>query len=149
MSRAIVYPHLAHVARRGAAVEGLEPAAVDSYLDRLGKHVPGEALSVFLLVTGLSDVSTAMTAVALVVVALGAVLYRRNRDAQLPTRLRAKGVIYDVFTVVAFLAWAVGTSPQTQDILNVGRSDGVAVMALVAFLLPALDDAIGRRLGRN
>lgn len=156
MPRAIIYPHLAHSSGAGEyrptygrADSGAASTQTDDYLARLGKHVPGEALSVFLVITTGGDVSETILAIAIVVITVVAVIYRHNRNAQLPQREQANGVVYDVFTIVAFLAWALGTSAQTQHLIGLDARDAVVLMALVAFALPAIDDAVGRKLGKS
>jgi hypothetical protein len=155
MFRAIVYPHKVDRLSRGAdekdeAVYGGLPArdgteaepAEDRYAARLLKHVPAEAISVFLVLSSYPGISAGLLLGVLVVSAAGAVLYQLNREARLPKKVRP-GWWSAAFTLVAFLAWAGGTSGNVQNLIGVNQLEAALVMTLVAFLLPAIDDRVG------
>lgn len=88
----------------------------DTYAERLVKYIPAEAMAFFLPTYALADsdairwlVLLLATAGDLVLLALSAAAARRGIVAETETQRQARRYSY-VLSIVAFFAWAVGTS---------------------------------------
>jgi drug/metabolite transporter (DMT)-like permease len=128
---------------RQAGEEGVPEG--DPYSERLVKYIPGEALTFFLLFSSLEDPDDLLLGVVTLVCAVGAVLWALNRNAQLPSVEAQPPGLLTIYTVIAFAAWALGTSPNLQQLIGWPQQTCAVIMGCVAFLLPAVDEAISRR----
>jgi hypothetical protein len=162
--RAIVYPHKVRAAQEGkpaprpspayrgrgarpsAERQPVESADADDYLARLAKHVPAEALAVLLLLAGqLGSDSLGWRLAAVAFPCLMAVVLDRERRSRLGPELQPTGVVYDLFVIVAFAAWALGTTDLARDLIGIDQSEASFVVLAVAFGLGYFDDGIGER----
>jgi hypothetical protein len=164
--RAILYPHKvraldaepqparadgAFAARSAPA--GLEPATVvapDDYLARLAKHVPAESLAVLLLFTGqLENHALGWRIAALVFPGIMALALDRDRRGKIRPDLRPEGAIYDVFVIVAYLGWALGTTGLARGLVSIDQAEASFIVLVVAFGLGWFDDRLGARFERK
>lgn len=161
MPRAVVLPELAQAARGAPVSDGQEREAYgsgpageadsgsglpspDAYGERLVKYIPGEALAAFLPLS--TFVSSDVLLVALLAgCTVGAGLWAVNRNADLKPELRQPAGRVAGFAVVAFLAWAGGTSQGTQELIGLPPQAGAVVLTVVALILPAIDRLLARR----
>lgn len=163
MPRAIVYPHkLAALqaraedvaadrsevyGRRGAADdETPPPQTADDWAARVVKHVPAEVLPVFLLVTSLGDLPDAARGAFLAFFVAAAIWRNRRNNKRLePSELRPQGWIHDAFASTAFLAWALGTSEPTRELIGCSPGLGTGIMIVVAWTLGEVDTYLAER----
>ena len=137
--------------RRDAAAQDLGPlrsagrsptprGQPDTYGDRLVKYIPAEVLAFFLAAAAQwgHDDTFLIIILAVAVILTPVLLYNAS-----PNGLRWYAVL---FAVVAFCAWAVGTSPNTDRLLGLATSQAPFVLTVAAFVVPALDKALGKAL---
>lgn len=74
----------------------------------------------------------------------GAEIWAFNRNAKLEVALREGPLALCTYTALAFVAWAIGTSQNLRGVIELSQQKAVLVMAAVAFLLPAVSEAIAR-----
>jgi hypothetical protein len=122
----------------GGRVTRSEPP--DGYGDRLVKYIPAEVLAFFLAAAAQSGSDNTFLIVALVVAAGATPIFLYNRS---PGGLRWYSI---GLAVLAFCAWAVGTSASTDKLLNLDTSHAPFVLTVAAFLIPALDKTLGKVL---
>jgi hypothetical protein len=168
VARAIIYPHKLAALQHAVAARALDdeevygatkaergqapaevPESADDWAARLAKHIPAEVLPPFLLVTSLTDLSNLAQWIFLVFFAAAAVLVDRRNNLRLqPPALRPTGWIYSLFAFVAFVAWVLGTSSPTRDLIGCSAGLGTAIMVAVAWALGELDKGLAARLDR-
>jgi hypothetical protein len=164
--RAILYPHKLRAlestsardrangafAARSHAAEAvpLPDVTADDYLARLAKHVPAESLAVLLLFSGqLEDRGLGWRIAALIAPGIMALSLDRRRRAQIKPPLRAEGAIYDLFVVVAYLGWALGTTGLARGLISIDQAEASFVVIVVAFGLGWFDDRLGEQFERK
>jgi hypothetical protein len=127
---------------REAAVEGRASAAPppDGFGDRLVKYIPAEVLAFFIAAAAEWGGNTAFLIVTISVAAVFTpiVLYATS-----PAGVRWYAIL---LAVVAFLAWAIGTSPNTDRLVGLTGTQGPFVLTVAAFVVPAVDQALGKAL---
>lgn len=136
MPRTVVPP----VRLRG---EGQTAEGGDSFPERLVKYVPAETLAFFVPAAALlgSD-HRPWLIVALVVGAIGTVGYLLQAAPEDPdSRPR---VHYYVLACLAFLGWAVGTTPAVADLVHLDQVGAAFVLAVAVFLIPLADEMLNR-----
>ncbi len=123
--------------------EQLKP---DDYLARLAKHVPAEVLALFLLASALLESQPLGWRIAAFVFGVvAAVALDRERRTKPPEPLRVHGVVYDLFVVVAFAGWAIGTSELARGLFGLDRAQASFVTIVIAFGLARVDEPLGKR----
>jgi hypothetical protein len=131
----------------GGRVDGTEaepaatPEAADDASERLLKHIPARALPPFLLVMSLGELNKTWHWIFFGVFALGAVALVWRDNLTLKPRVRPARWNY-LFPLVAFVAWALGTSPAVRDLFGVSDELGTSLMVAVAFLIGIVDDLV-------
>jgi hypothetical protein len=115
----------------------------DSYGDRLVKYIPAEVLVFFLAAAGQWGTHDAFLVVTLVlaVVFTPIVIYAAS-----PGGLRWYTVL---LAVIAFGAWAVGTSANTDRLVGLPVDQAPFILTAAAFAIPAADKALGKALRGN
>jgi hypothetical protein len=160
--RAIVYPHKVRALERTGKLSPAarvyagrsdqtvgsadsQPAATaDDYLARLAKHVPAESLAVLLLLAGqLQHHALGWRLAAVAFPALMAVTIDRERRTRMPPELRPRGLIYDWFVLIAYAAWALGTTDLARGLVSIDQAEASFVVLVVAFGLGWFDDRLG------
>jgi hypothetical protein len=104
------------------------------------KYIPAEVLAFFIAAAGQWGGNRTFLIVTLSIAAVFTpiVLYATS-----PAGLRWYSIL---LAVAAFLAWAVGTSPNTDRLLGLTGTQGPFVLTVAAFAVPAVDKALGRAL---
>ena len=149
MPRTIIYaskqaPSLTYAAGI-AATQGTQ---VDDYSSRLQKYVPAEVLSFFLIANALPEVTSTLRWIFLAVALLGTPLYLYAR-APKGQPSKAPQIYFYPLACIAFLAWALGTSPDTARLWGLTKVEGPAALICVSFLIPAIDKALDDYLDRR
>jgi hypothetical protein len=121
----------------------------DKYAERLVKYIPGEVLPFFLLLTSSASIPDELLILAIVAGGAGTVLYGINRNHALPAHEQQPTSHIVWFGVIAFAAWALGTSLNVQELVGVSQTFAAGIMAILAFLLPGIDDRIMQARGRT
>ena len=145
MQRTIVYPLPPHSNRAAMAAAGNpQPASPpDRYGDKLVKYIPAEVIGFYVSVYALVQQKGIWAQVLILVVCLfGTIGYLLMRaDPAHPPRM-----YFYVLAVVAFLAWALGTSTLGQDTVNL--PDYISKLAVLSavFLVPMIDELLTKYL---
>lgn len=111
----------------------------DDYGVKLAKYVPAEVLAFFLPTTALAgdrkDYILAICVIGLIgtLLYLGVAAYREKDLSKRPLPH------FYVLAVVAFVAWALGSSSAVDKALGVDQTLAALILAAVVFLLPGLD----------
>lgn len=143
MPRAPVLPSLANAAERSPVFAGgTGPPEADGYAERLTKYVPGEVIPFFLAFASVEGIADGQLIAALVIAELVALVWAIDRNSKLEEDLRRPHTLVAFWSVIAFFAWAAGTSPATQDLLGWPALTCALILAATALLLPKLDDVI-------
>lgn len=121
----------------------------DEYAARLVKHIPGEVLIFFLSFSAAEGLADSVLITLLAVGSALAILLALNRNAALPGELRESSPRLCVYTMVAFLAWVLGTSENVRSLVGVSQQVGAITMATVALALPAVSEALARSRPRS
>jgi hypothetical protein len=123
------------------------PAGGDQLPEKLVKYIPGETLAFFVPVAAAlgSDRKGWLVAVT-IVAAIGTVAYLWNSASSTPATERPLPHFY-VLAVIAFAAWAIGTSPNIADLISVDDVVAGVILALAVFLVPLADGILNRVLG--
>jgi hypothetical protein len=111
----------------------------DGYKEKLIKYVPAEVLAFFVPLTafiGSDDEVALIAACAAGVIGTAAYLYQANMNV--PKEQQAPPWNY-FLAVVAFAAWGLATSPATASLAGLSEKSVAVILALAAFLVPALD----------
>lgn len=140
MPRTIVYPPL-RKSDTYAHMDADDSTTPDDYGKRLLKYVPAEVIGFYLLASAFPD-SDALQMLFLFVAAIAtpAYLWYVAPDDHPPLAYSY------VLATLAFLAWALGTSPNAAGLLNLGKGIGPAIMLVGAFLVPLVDGGITKFL---
>ena len=158
MPRAVVVPALAKAVRRepdednptfggsGGRSSGDLQEASDGYAARLVKYIPGEALVVFLPLSSVPGIKNGQLMLVTGGALLGAVVWAINRNARLEVALRQRWWLVGIYTVIAFGAWALGTSPNLDDLVGVAALTATIIMAIGAVVLPGVDELIAHAM---
>ena len=115
----------------------------DSFPERLVKYVPAETLAFFVPVAALlgSD-RRALLIVALLVGVVGTVGYLLQTAPSGPDE-RPRPHYY-VLACLAFLAWAIATTPAVADLIHLDHVGAAFVLAVAVFLIPIADALLNR-----
>jgi hypothetical protein len=150
MIRTVLYPS------KDAVTEPVLQAAIgasdqppDDYRAKLVKYIPAEVIGFFIPAYALvsrngSDTSASGSATAQIVVVVvslvGLVGYLYVSSAkERPPRL-----FYYVLSILAFLAWAVGTSSVGQDVFHLPERLNEFTVLVAVFLIPMVDELLTR-----
>ena len=141
MARTIVYSRKGVGSNANAAPAGGPENGGDNFAERLVKYVPAEVLSLFLplvaIATGESELLWVLFGAGFL--ATFAYLFlsaERNQNQPKPLHH------FYVLALVAFAAWALGTSADISGVVGVGPKVAALSLGLAAFLLPALDGVL-------
>jgi hypothetical protein len=138
----VVPPSPATTRRAGGGQDG------DALPEKLVKYVPAETLAFFVPVAAALGTSRdGWLVAAIVVAALGTVGYLWQNAQQLKPTQRPLGHFY-VLAVVAFCAWAVGTSGSVADLLGADDIVGSVLLGFAVFLIPLADGVLNTLQGR-
>jgi hypothetical protein len=136
--------------RTASSANTVTPIDPDDYLSRLGKHVPAEALATLLLLAGqLESHPLGWRLAAIGFTAMMAVVLDRDRRNRVPEQVRPVGLIYDVFVLVAFAGWALGTTQMARDLIGIDQAEASFITVVLAFLLARFDDSLGQRFEKK
>jgi hypothetical protein len=140
--RTVVHP----VVVRGA---GGEPAGGDPLGERLIKYVPAETLAFFVPVAATVGADRDALLVAVLAVGLvGTVGYLWLAGQKAAADERPMPHFY-VLAGVAYLCWALGTSPNVAGLVRMDAVAAGVVLGLAVFLVPLLDEVLVRLLRRG
>ena len=117
----------------------------DDYLTRLVKYVPGEVLSFFLLVTSIFGNEEPFLVMTIIACLLGTPLYLYVTGLQVESRKRPHFYSY-ILALVAFAAWAVGTSTAVDSLFRIDKTFSQFLLFLTVFLLPGIDTLLEVRM---
>lgn len=124
---------------RGTLVRG--PAG-DATPEKLVKYVPAEAIAFFLPATAaLGPERRVLLAVVTLIAAIGALLYLWLTARRLERHKRPLGYFYPL-ALLAFLAWAVGTSRNVAGLVHLDDISAGIVLLMAVFIVPLADDAL-------
>lgn len=125
---------------RGAAAAG---GGGDSFPERLVKYVPAETLAFFVPVAALlGDGHRPLLIVAVVVGLIGTVGYLMQTAPSEPDE--RPRIHYYVLACLAFLSWAIGTTPSVADLIHLDHTGAAFVLAVAVFLIPLADGVLNR-----
>jgi predicted membrane channel-forming protein YqfA (hemolysin III family) len=115
----------------------------DSFPERLVKYVPAETLAFFVPVAALlGGDHQAWLIVALVVGVFGTFGYLlQMTPKEADDRPRPH---YYVLACLAFLSWAIGTTPAVADLIHLDQTGAAFVLAVAVFLIPLADALLNR-----
>ncbi len=117
--------------------EAEKPA--DGYREKLVKYVPAEVVAGFIPLTAF--IGTGEDALLVLALAAGAIAtlgYLRKENLKVPSGQRAPFWAY-ALALWAFLAWALATSPPTAEVFGLSLKAAGVILAISAFVIPALD----------
>jgi len=139
MPRTIVYPR---AAKRAAAAGG-SASAPDELSEKLLKYIPGEVIAFYVPIYALVPKEPAWGRwLILALAALGGLGYLIARaDKTAPPRF-----YFYVLAVVAFLAWALGTSTVGTDLWALPDWVNRVAIPAAVFLVPMVDEVLTRLL---
>lgn len=115
------------------------PAAPDGYAEKLVKYVPAETIALLAGVAA-ADVGDWLRWVVVVVGALGTMLLVGRHG-------RPPWFFYPL-SLMSFAGWVAGTTDYAQRLLDLSRGECQVALALVVFVVPAIDEALSRRTHR-
>lgn len=143
MPRTVVYPE-ASASRGARSVEPDAPARPDAYPEKLVKYVPAEVVAFYVpAYTMAPDERMFLKWAILLMAAVGTVGYLR---LQAPDAIPPRWYFY-VLSLVAFFAWALGTTSTGDDLLHLSREESAIALLAGVFLVPMIDEWISRLTG--
>jgi hypothetical protein len=150
MIRTVVYPRKGD--RPGAVPQStveVDDQPPDDYKAKLVKYVPAEVIAFYIPAYALASKSGSVAAgsrgetaqiVVIIISILGLIGYLFLRsDKSSPPR-----PYFYLLSVLAFLAWAIGTSSVGQDVFHLPETLNEFTVLAAVFLIPMLDDLITR-----
>ncbi len=136
MSRTVVYPQVDSGSRSGAATPG------DTYEDKLLKYVPVEVVAFYAVVyASVQQEADWLKWLILALGVFGTVGYLAARS----DRSRPPRWYFYVLSVIAFLAWALGTSSVGQDLFAFPDAAAKIMLPSGVFAVPLVDELLTRR----
>jgi predicted membrane protein len=112
--------------------------------------VPGEAIAFYLVFASIDGIKEGQLIAVLAVCAALCAVWALNREGQLEDSVQRPWWLVLIWSLVAFVAWAIGTSPAAQRMLEWPALTCAIILAASALLVPKLDDLIvGRLVGRQ
>lgn len=123
--------------------EGRDCLAANDFAEKLVKYIPGETLAFFLpaYIGAQATGEDSWRWGVLIIGALGTVAYAHIRSKQ--ELGRARPVYAYVLAMVAFLAWAFGTSAAGSELIGLTAPESDLLLALTVFVVPAVDQLLG------
>ena len=116
----------------------------DNYSDKLVKYVPAETLAFFVPAAAYVGQDRQALLIAVVVIAvLGTAGYLFKRSRSLPLKQRPTWIYY-VLAVIAFLCWAIGTTPSVARLAGIDQVVAGLVLLGAVFLIPLADDVTSK-----
>lgn len=115
-----------------------EVRAGDDYVQRLVKYIPAEAIGFVIFGTSFPNEKDGHVVAVVVVAAVGQLLWLFRRGQQVPQADRPTARFY-VLALIAFAAWALGTSPPVSELVGLDRTTAALILCSVAYLLPWID----------
>ena len=143
MPRTVVYGGKSGEGKKGVYQGSPSTPEPDSYSERLVKFVPAEVLAFYILVATQFGSRQGLLIASLVIGTAATPLYLWIRNGALPPEQQARPH-YFLLATLAFLAWAIGASPRTGELLGLGEDVSAYVLLAAAFLIPLADQAIQR-----
>lgn len=135
MSRTVVYPQGEPGSRAGAV-------AGDTYEDKLLKYVPVEVVAFYAVVyASVQREADWLKWFILLLGVFGTVGYLVARS----DRSRPPRWYFYVLSVIAFLAWALGTSSVGQDLFAFPDAAAKIMLPSGVFIVPLVDELLTRR----
>jgi len=130
-----------------ARMRGPDPSAGgDAFAERLVKYVPAETLAFFVPAAALLGTGhRPWLIVALVIGVLGTAGYLLQATPKDPDE-RPRPHYY-VLACVAFLSWAIGTTPAVAALIHLDQTGAAFVLAAAVFLIPLADGLLNRLPG--
>jgi len=119
--------------------DGEQAQAGDTTAEKLVKYVPGETLAFFVPVAAaLGTTHNGVLIAAMVAGAVGSVGYlwlnaRKLKKSEQPL------LHYYPLSIVAFIAWAIGTTPSVMKLVGIDDVAAGVVLACAVFLVPLAD----------
>jgi hypothetical protein len=119
----------------------------DDYPTKLVKYVPAEVVSFFLVTTSLFSDREPILIVTLIACLAGTPLYLYLASLRVEPLNRPRLYSY-VLALIAFAAWAVGTSTAVDDLFRIDKALGQFLLLLTVFLIPGIDTLLHNSLTR-
>ena len=124
-----------------------DPAAGDSgdgYLEKLAKYIPGEVLAFYVPILAIAGVKSDKTALFLVTAVgiVGTVVWLIANARSSSPAGQAPPVWFYVLAAVAFVAWAIGTTPELASALGLTNVLASIVLPIAVFIIPGIDLAL-------
>jgi len=144
MPRAPILPSLVQASSGGdnPTYAGAPVPEPDGYAERLVKYIPGEAIALFLPFASIKSISDPQLIAVLAAVAVLTLLWAFDRNAKLDPQLRRPKGLVALWSLVAFAAWALGTSATTQQLVAWPPLTCAIILAVTAALMPKVDDLL-------
>jgi hypothetical protein len=144
--RAPLLPSLVKASNAGdnPTYAGAAAPEADGYAERLIKYIPGETIAFFLPFASITGISDGQLIAALAVAEILTLYWALDRNAKLRGDLRRPKVLVALWSLIAFPAWALGTSATTQHLLSWPALTCTLILAGTASLIPAFDELIAK-----
>jgi hypothetical protein len=120
----------------------------DDYPTKLVKYVPAEVVSFFLVATSVFGDRQPILVATLIACLAGTPLYLYVASRHL-VPLNRPPAYYYVLALIAFAAWAVGTSTAVDGLLRMDKALGQFLLLLTVFLIPGIDTLLHNWLTRS
>jgi hypothetical protein len=125
------------------------PVGGDGLPERLVKYVPAETLGFFVpIAAGIGNHRDAWLIGVIVAGFIGSIGYMWLAARRLTVERRPLPHFY-FLAGLAFLCWAVGTSPNVSALIRIDQVEAGTVLGLAVFLIPLLDEVGNRWLRRS
>jgi hypothetical protein len=149
MPRAPVLPALVKASRESGSplyAGGADGPSSDGYAERLIKYIPGEAIAFFLPFASIEGITDGQLIAVLAVCAVIALWWALNREGRLVEDLKRPSWLVLIWSLIAFAAWAIGTSHATQHMLGWPALTCTIILAGSSVVIPMVDDMLVGRL---
>ena len=143
MPRAPVLPSLVKASTdENPTYAGAAAPEADGYAERLVKYIPGETIAFFLPFASITAITDGQLIAALVVAEILTLLWTINRNEKLPSDMHRPKLLVILWSLIAFPAWALGTSAEVQSLLDWPALTCTLILAGTAALVPLVDDRL-------
>lgn len=120
---------------RGESDELAEP---DQFQARLIKYIPGETLAFVVPVAAFANDRDGLVALVAIAGAIGQLLLLKKSGGRAQLNARPTPRFF-LFALIAYIAWAFGTSAEIRNLIGMDTTTGAVIMATAAYLLPLID----------
>lgn len=143
MPRAPILPSLVKASTdESPTYAGAAAPEADGYAERLVKYIPGETIAFFLPFASITAITDGQLIAALVLAEILTLLWTFSRNEKLPSDLRRPKFLVVLWALIAFPAWALGTSAEVQSLVDWPALTCTLILAGTAALVPLVDDRL-------